>query len=882
LLIMKISEQQLYSALKKYFGFDEFRSSQKDIIIDVLNNKNVLTVMPTGGGKSLCYQLPSIFFEGTTIVISPLIALMKDQVDKLQQNNFPAEFINSSISFSKINERLQEAAQGKYKLLYIAPERLSSKEFRNLLKNINLSFLAIDEAHCISEWGHDFRPAYRTIVESFDDFKNVSTIALTATATPEVQDDIIKSLELKDTKRYVTGFNRENLSYFTVETSDKIKRLSEILKIEKSGSNIMYCGTRRRVERFAEALKKEKIDAIPYHAGFPEKYRKFAQEEFLTGKVRNIVATNAFGMGIDKPDVRNVIHLDLVQTLESYYQEAGRAGRDGKPSRCTLIFTQADRDLQEFFIETTYPPLSDIKEVYETIFDINNIAIGKKPQQPVLYSEYQIANLAGVSSYSVRAIFNFFERNKILHSGQGNGSAKIHFTATKERIKEYFQNIDENRRNVLEALLRHISSEAFDHEIEFSLKSFLKKYMIREMDLRQAVESFEYARIMNFELPGVSNGIILSQKRMQFSKLDIDFDRFYERKKRAYVKLDKVIEYATTSECKRNFILEYFHDFSMTGPCGRCTSCLSMETKPSERNARNDYLQTNIIIAVAQLEGYCGTTSLINFLAGKNTSKINELGVAGQGVFASCKDYTEIEIIAEVENAIFDGLIGRTKDIVTTFYPTDKGIKKIGIKPKQLEIKSNSNIDKKETNELYQKLKELREELASIKQIQPRSITTDKALRLIADKMPLTIRDLLTVKGIGKQFAAKYGEQIIKKVAEFKNNGIDESPQNTKNELTIADKVIKMIEDGKDIADISSSLSISNGAVAKAIQEAIESGVKLDRSSFFLKSEYAKVYKTVKRNPRATLSDIRATSNVDMEYYLLRVAVAFARKDMGF
>jgi len=876
---MKISEEQLYSALKKYFGFDEFRASQKDIILDVINNQNVLTVMPTGGGKSLCYQLPALFFEGTTIVISPLIALMKDQVDKLQQNNFPAEFINSSVSFTKINERLQDAVRGKYKLLYVAPERLSSREFRNMLKTINLSFLAIDEAHCISEWGHDFRPAYRSIVECFDDFKNVNTIALTATATPEVQEDIVGSLRLENPKIYVTGFNRDNLSYFTVDTTDKTKRLAEILKIEKNGSNIIYCGTRRRVEQFAEALKKEKIDAIPYHAGFPEKYRKFAQEEFLSGKVRNIVATNAFGMGIDKPDVRNVVHMDMVQTLEAYYQEAGRAGRDGKPSRCTLIFTQADRNLQEFFIETTYPPLSDIKEVYETIYDINNVAIGKKPQTPVLYSENQIATLAGVSSYSVKAIFNFFERNKILHSGQGNGSAKIKFTATKERIKEYFQNIDENRKNVLEALLRHISSEAFDHEIEFSLKSFLKKYMLREQDLRQAVESFEYARIMYFEMPGVTNGITLSQKRMQFSKLDIDFDSFYERKKRAYEKLDQVIEYATTNVCKRNFILDYFHDSSIVGVCGKCSSCLSMDSKPSEKNARNDYLQTNIIIAVAQLEGFCGTTTLSDFLVGKNSEKVKDFGIAGQGVFGSCKDFTVIEINTEIENAIFDGLVGRTKNLGTTFYPTDKGIKKIGIKPKQLEI--SCNYQKNENSEnLYQKLIEVRLELASIKQIQPRSIATDKTLRLIAERMPLNAKELLKVKGIGKQFVSYYGDKIINKILEF-NDKPSKIEKENNHEISIVDKVVRLVADGKDIIEIAKSLSITNGAVAKAIQEAIESGKDLEKSSFFLKSEYAKIYKIVKKNPRAALIDIRADSKVDMDFSLMRVAVAFARKDLG-
>lgn len=874
---MKISEQKLYSALKEYFGFDEFRDSQKDIVKDVLKGNNILTVMPTGGGKSLCYQLPSLFFNGTAIVISPLIALMKDQVDKLKQRNFPAEFINSSISFKQINKRFHEAAEGKYKLLYVAPERLESKDFRELLKKINISFLAIDEAHCISEWGHDFRPAYRSIVESFADLKDINTIALTATATPEVQDDIIYSLELEDTKRYVTGFNRDNLSYITIESNDKIKPLAEILKIEKTGSNIIYCGTRKRVEMFANALKKEKIDAIPYHAGFPEKYRKYAQEEFLTGKVRNIVSTNAFGMGIDKPDVRNVIHLDLVQTLEAYYQEAGRAGRDNKPSRCTLIFTPADRSLQEFFIESTYPPLNDIKEVYETIYDINNVAIGKKSSSPVLYSEHQVANLAGVSSYAVRPIFNFFERNKILRKGQGNGSAKIHFTATKERIKEYFENIDENRRNILEALLRHINADAFNHKIEFSLNHFLKKYMIRTDNLQNAIESFEYARILDFEMPSTENGIILLQKRMPFSKLDIDFEKFYDRKKRAYEKLDKVIEYATTNQCKRNFILEYFHDKSVKGVCGKCSSCLSMDIKPTEANARNDFLQTNIIIAAALLDGICTNTLLIDFLLGKRSKNINEYGIAGKGVFGSCKEYTELEISTEIDNAVFDGLLQRTKETYITLSATEKGVKKIGIKPKPLEIK-NKPEHTEESEKLYQQLKELRLKIAKSKNIQPRSITTDKTLRLIAIKKPQDTKSLLEVKGVGKAFAGKYGDRFLKCI-----NGLDKTSYSAKTEEDdLVNKVVKLVKTGKDIPDIAKALSISKGAVAKALQDAIEKGYEIDKSMFFMKSEYATVYKTVKKNPRAALSDIRANSNIDMEYYLLRVAVAFARKDLGF
>lgn len=881
---MKIKDQKLYSTLRKYFGFEKFRSAQKEIIDDVLNRKNVLTVMPTGGGKSLCYQLPSLFFEGTAVVISPLIALMKDQVDKLRENNFPAEFINSSVSFSKIQQRFQDAAEGKYKLLYVAPERLESNDFRQLLHNINLSFLAIDEAHCISEWGHDFRPAYRSIIKIFSEFDNLHTIALTATATPEVQDDIIDSLQLKNTNRYVTGFNRENLSYITLETGDKIKRLAEILKIEKTGSNIIYAGTRKRVEQFAHAMKKEKIEAIPYHAGFPEKYRKFAQEEFLTGKVRNIVATNAFGMGIDKPDVRNVIHLDLVQTLEAYYQEAGRAGRDGKPSRCTLIYTSADRNLQEFFIESTYPPLNDIKEVYETIYDINNVAIGRKTQSPILYSEHQVANLAGVSSYSVKSIFNFFERNKVLHVGQGKGSAKIQFTTTKERIKEYFQNIDENNRNVLEALLRYISSEAFTTEVEFSLKKFLKKYSIREKDLRQAVETFEYARILTFQMPGIAKGITLIKERMPFSKLDIDFDKFYERKKRAYSKLDNVIEYAKTTECKRNFILDYFQDASINSVCGKCSSCLSINKKPSKKEARNAFLQTNIIIATALLEGICGINTLTDFLLGIRSISIKEYGIANKGVFASCKDYTELEVSSEIENAIFDGLIVKTNDRTTTFSASNKGIKKIGIKPMPLKIKKATVINA-ESEKLYKELNDLRSEIASMENIQSRSVTTDKTLRLIALKKPTSIGLLNSVKGVGKVFTSRYGDKFLNRIKEYNNKGnkkVAKKPKSPNQEMTIVDKVVKLIKDGKDIIDIAKALSISNGAVAKALQEAIESGVEFEKSTFFLKSEYAKVFNTVKKNPRAPLSEIRASSKLDMEFSLLRVAVAFARKDLGF
>ena len=341
----------LIGTLKRNFGYDEFRPLQEEIIRDALAGRDVFVLMPTGGGKSLCFQLPALVREGLTIVVSPLISLMKDQVDALQTSGIPATYLNSTLDRDEAKARWRGLHRGEYRMLYVAPERLMLETFLERALNWNIAQIAIDEAHCISEWGHDFRPEYRELKKLRKHLPDVPMMALTATATERVRTDIVKELKLREPRCYVASFNRPNLTYRVIPKTSPYEQLREFIRARSGESGIVYCASRKSTESLARNLNEDGISAKPYHAGLTSSERTKHQESFLRDDVRVVTATIAFGMGINKPNVRFVVHYDLPKNLESYYQETGRAGRDGLPSECVLLFNPGDVVKQLHFID---------------------------------------------------------------------------------------------------------------------------------------------------------------------------------------------------------------------------------------------------------------------------------------------------------------------------------------------------------------------------------------------------------------------------------------------------------------------------------------------------------------------------------------------------
>ncbi|MDX2033516.1 MAG: RecQ family ATP-dependent DNA helicase [Blastocatellia bacterium] len=403
------------AALERHFGFSRFREGQSEVIESVLEGRDVIVVMPTGGGKSLCYQLPALLFEGVTLVISPLIALMKDQVDALHAREIPATFINSSISPDEQMGRLRAAARGEYRMVYVAPERFRNARFIEMLKaEATISLFAVDEAHCISQWGHDFRPDYLRLREAVEELGRPQVIALTATATPAVRADIAGQLALREPASFVAGFDRHNL-ILRVEPcktdQDRIKKAWQVAR-KSNGPGIVYCATRKGVDQVAASLRHMGLNVAQYHAGMAEGARSRAQDAFMAGELEAIVATNAFGMGVDKADLRFVTHYQLPGSIEAYYQEVGRAGRDGLPSLCTLLFNYIDTRVHEFFIDGNYPPQSIIERVYALLLESG--------QEVVSVTAGELARRLGLKNeMAVTSALVYLEKAGHIMRGQG-------------------------------------------------------------------------------------------------------------------------------------------------------------------------------------------------------------------------------------------------------------------------------------------------------------------------------------------------------------------------------------------------------------------------------------------------------------------------------
>ncbi len=568
------------AVLQARFGYGAFRPGQERAIESVLAGRDTLVVLPTGGGKSLCYQVPALVTRGLTVVVSPLISLMKDQVDALERRGIPAAFINSTLSSAEVSDRMVQAQRGELRMLYVAPERFDAGATAERLKAIGVTLLAIDEAHCISEWGHDFRPSYRRVGEVRQRLGNPTTIALTATATPLVRDDIARILDLKDPAVIVTGFDRPNLSYGVIAAKgDREKDAVVVSQLREltDGSGIVYASTRKTVERLAQYLDDQGIPASAYHAGLDDDRRRRVQDQFMGERIRVIVATNSFGMGVDKSNVRLVIHYAMPGTLEAYYQEAGRAGRDGMHSRCVLLHAFPDRFTHEFFIKSALPDRQLIEAVHRRCqreADRSGVVAAT--------ADELAAGIGGkVSSKSVESGLRVLAEAGVLRwDPESAGLVKVRLLATPDRIRDELGEDAQMERELLRACWR-VAKEQLSRGAIIDLDGLPPGFggfagafpMLEQLASRQFVQ-----------VERVGGGLRLVDPAMSLDRVAIDWRALDRRRQREFDKLEAMQRYAYATTCRRQALLLWFGDPAAKAECGSCDNCLGERlTAPSVR-----------------------------------------------------------------------------------------------------------------------------------------------------------------------------------------------------------------------------------------------------------------------------------------------------------
>ncbi|WP_205195124.1 ATP-dependent DNA helicase RecQ [Chitinophaga sp. Cy-1792] len=558
--------------LKQYWGYDQFRPLQEDIVKAVLSGNDTLALLPTGGGKSICFQVPAMMKPGVCLVVTPLIALMKDQVANLKKRGISAYCIYSGMHYKEVEVAMEAARRGRCKFLYVSPERLQSKLFQTYCDGLQVNLIAVDEAHCISQWGYDFRPAYLQIADIRSFFPNTPILALTASATPKVQTDICDKLLMKDAKVFRKSFARANLSYSVLEETTKVDKIQHILD-RVPGCGIIYCRNRKRTREIATLLQLQGIPASFYHAGLPQQERAARQEAWINNETRVMVCTNAFGMGIDKPDVQIVVHYDLPDSLEAYYQEAGRAGRDEEKAYAVLLYNEEELTDMYARIAMQFPSLEQIREVYQCIVNFLQVPVGSAEG---VYFDFDINEFARVFQLNLTIAYSairLMEQEGILQVSESVLlPSRAEFVTNKETLYQ-FEDAYPALAELIQTLLRTYEG-IFDNPVPIYERQISRILLIEEDEISSMLHQLHQYGILKYAPRRDEPQLCFMQERVSAPNLRLNMARIEVRRKVYTDRLEAVFAYVRNSAtCRTQLLVKYFGE-SGTPPCGVCDTCL--------------------------------------------------------------------------------------------------------------------------------------------------------------------------------------------------------------------------------------------------------------------------------------------------------------------
>jgi len=855
--------QEIKTALKKYFGFTELRPGQEEIISSILGGDEVIAVLPTGAGKSLCYQIPSLISDNFSIVISPLIALMKDQVDSLNRKNEVAAFINSTMSIGESEEVLRKISFGKIKILYLAPERLENKSFAERIHRLSPNFLFIDEAHCISEWGHNFRPSY-TKINEFIEFCSLNKVsAFTATATPEVIKDISNQLKFKDPKIFVKGFERDNL-YLNVQLNVKKKNKLLELLTTINGAAIIYTSSRKKAEEAAEFLTIKGIKCGYYHAGLRPIERRKVQDDFINNELRVICATNAFGMGIDKKNIRLLIHYNMPASIENYYQEIGRAGRDGVNSDVYLLYEDNDINIQNFFISNSHPTKEFIQSIYSAINDYNQVAINSLPTTELIINQEYISNYTGmgINRGLLYASLKFLENaGYIKRVSEFEKKDTIQIILGRNRLEEFVRGTsDAEIKNSILILLREFGSEILSGHKQISIAHLSELLGIEKENLYESLTTLDNLGVISFRPSIEKETIILTAPRVEKERLRLNYKKINEGYLNSKQKLDKMIEYVFTNECRFKLILSYFGEDAKNYKCGRCDNCTATNKIPDKAF---EYISELILKTISEAATALPKNLVIKILRGEREKS----SFTNFECFGAASNYSKNEINIVVQSLITKKHLSKTIGNNSYIEITDAGMNKID----GVLTKVYKSYDFNNDLELYHKLREIRKK-TSEKFLQTQYLLCpDELLKKVVKIKPKTKTSLLSIEGFSNRMFNKIGDDFLEAI---KSDAKKDKPKQYSRDLPQnINETYNMLLKKYTLKEISQLRKLSEPVISMQIETILEYNQAIEVDYLFDSASIKRVTDEITKG-YSSLKELKERLPAHISYAQIRIIIA--------